>query len=614
MNHPSDPHLKDPPTKNPPMKNPSIESSSNPPQKASTNSPTLISTNPSSDSMKISNPQPRPTKSKGRGGVVLAILIALLIAALVGYWIYANAGSSPIDNGDVPTAIARKTTLTDRVIEQGELESQSTIQGKCECDNNENKIIFLAPEGKVVQKDEIVCKFDTSEITEEITERKSRVNESQTEVETAEQELKVQIDENSTSLRTAEQTLEFAELDLDKYVNGDYPVNKSDIEGAISEAQTEFDKANRDMENTRALVKRGFREYEQLREAQQVVKSANLRLKNARQKLDSLERFEHVKSKKEFTSKVTEAEHALAIAKTTSAANESKARDKLANEKRGLEIQKNRLKELEKNLAKHEMKAPQAGTLAYGYSYRDDGKVREGSVLYQSQTVFILPDMERMQVKVGVHETLVSKVRPGQNAIIKVDAFPGSVLNGKVKSVSPLSASTRWEPSNNYHVIVTIESFPKEYKLKPGMTAEVEIVVGQYDDVIAVPVQAVTTHSNHEYVFVKNTNGEFVSKRVKTGKANVSFVAIEEGLEVDSVVALDAYQRGLREFDSKEKQLTEAPEAEAPEAEVEEAEVEEAEDAEAEVPEVEVEVPEVEVPEAEVPEVEVPQAKEAVAE
>lgn len=62
------------------------------------------------------------------------------------------------------------------------------------------------------------------------------------------------------------------------------------------------------METTRALVKRGSRAYEQLREKQQVVKSTELRLKNAKQKLDSLERFDHVKSTKEFESKVAEAE------------------------------------------------------------------------------------------------------------------------------------------------------------------------------------------------------------------------------------------------------------------------------------------------------------------
>lgn len=128
--------------------------------------------------------------------------------------------------------------MIDRVIEQGELESQSTVKGKCECDSYENKIIFLVPEGKIVKKDEVVCKLDSSKIKEEITERESRVNESKTEVEKAEQELKVQEDENSTAIRTAEQTFEFGKLDRNKYMEGDYPVSKADFEGQISEART----------------------------------------------------------------------------------------------------------------------------------------------------------------------------------------------------------------------------------------------------------------------------------------------------------------------------------------------------------------------------------------
>ena len=68
-------------------------------------------------------------------------------------------------------------------------------------------------------------------------------------------------------------------------------------------------------------------------------------------------------------------------------------------------------------------------------------------------------------------------------------------------------------------------------------------------------------------MFVKDAGGEFVSKPIKTGNSNVSFVAIEEGLEPEAVVALDAYQRGLKEFDSKDDQLPEVPETEDPETE-----------------------------------------------
>jgi len=473
----------------------------------------------------------------------------LLVLGVGIYLIYANTGTSGEDISDVPTAVARLTTLIDKVVEQGELESQSTITGKCEIQSYDNKLIFLAPEGSIVEKDEIVAKFDTSEIDKQITERTARVNEEKTEVEAAEQELKVQKDENASLIRKAKQTLDFAKLDLKKYQQGDYLVSRSEIEGTISEAQTTVDKDRRNRENMRALVKRGIRSYEQLREAEQVVKSAELRLKSAKQKLNSLVKFEHVKSLAEFEGLAIEAEFALKAAKTTAAAKLAQAKDKLKNEKRGLKIQQSRLDEEKKNLAKHVMAAPQKGTLAYGRNRWDGEKAHEGGTIYRNQPVFVLPDMNRMQVKVGVHETLVSKVKVKQKALVKVDAFSDKTLYGTVKSVSPLSASTRRQASNNYQVVVTIDEFPKKIKLKPGMTAEVEIYVGKYEDVLAVPIGAVTSFGNKKFVFVKNAKGEFESREVKVGSANLSFVAIEEGLETDQVVALDAYQRGLASFD-----------------------------------------------------------------
>ena len=445
-------------------------------------------------------------------------------------------------------------TLLDKVVEQGELESQSTINCVCQVDKYENKIIFLAPEGKLVKKDEVVVKFDPSEITKEIDERKARINEETAETETAKQELKVQEDENVINLRTAKQTLEFAELDLKKYIEGDYLVNKSEIEGNISEAQTAVDKARRDRENMRALVKRGFREYEQLREADQVVTSTELRLKNAKQKLESLEKFEHVKSLAEFKGKAEEAKYKLKIAETTAAAKLAKAKDRLSNQERGLKMQKDRLKRLQEDLGHHSIKAPQDGTLTYARQrWRENGaKVHEGSVVDQNQLVVILPDMTRMQVKVGVHETMVSKVKVGQPALVRVDAFSGRPLTGRVKTVSDLSASTRWERSRDYHVEVTIDSFPEDMKIKPGMTAEVEILVGQYENVLAVPIQAVTNFGRDKFLFVRKGDADFEVQKVKTGRSNLSFVEIEEGIENDQTVALDAYQRGLIEFEGLE--------------------------------------------------------------
>ena len=155
-------------------------------------------------------------------------LLLLLAAVGVGifYGVSTFSGKSNADS-DIPTATARVTTLVDKVVEQGAIESQSTVSGSCEL-NRENKIIFLAPEGALVKKDEVVVKFDDSDIKKEITDAETNVNKSKAEVETSQQDLKVQEDENVIAIRNATQTLKFAKLDLKKYMEGDYIVKKSE--------------------------------------------------------------------------------------------------------------------------------------------------------------------------------------------------------------------------------------------------------------------------------------------------------------------------------------------------------------------------------------------------
>ena len=376
-------------------------------------------------------------------------------------------------------------------------------------------------------------------------------------VEAARQQLVVQKDENESSIRAAEQAVEFAELDLKKYEDGDYKVTRSGMEFEISESETNLEKVRRQMENIRALVKRGFSNAEAYLEAQQQVRSAEIRVTRDRQKLATLDNFQHKKSLAEFKGKFEEAKHKLTVAKTTAEAKLNQAKDKLKNEEYSLKHQKRRLKDYQKALAAHVMVAPQDGTLAYANDdWRGNGeKLHEGSMIYQNQPVFVLPDMARMQAKVGIHESLVSKVKPGQKAIIRVDAFSSFALKATVKSVSPLSASTRWQPSNNYTVVVTIDEIPEGLKLKPDMSAKVEIVVGQYNDILAIPIQAVASFGHKKFVFVQNAERIFEPQEVEVGNANISFVEIVSGLDVGNVVALDAYQRALTEFGDQEPEI-----------------------------------------------------------
>ena len=444
-------------------------------------------------------------------------------------------------------------TLRDKVIEDGELESQQTIKGNCEIDDWNNKLIFLAPEGELVKKGQVVARFDSSEIEEEVSDRMTRVNDKKSDVDKAEQELKVQKDENVKNILAAEKAEESARLDLEKYLKGDYVVKISELEVEISESTTAVEKARRALSSTRTLVKGGFTDYGSLREAEQILKSAQSKRRINVQRLSTYQTFEHVQTRTSLEGKYESSKNDHAVAKTTAVAKLKQAEDLLKNEKQGLKIEKRRLEEKKLDQERHTMYAPEKGTLLYAKDrYNDNEKVHEGSTIYRNQPVFVLPDMGRMQVKVGVHESLIGKIKPKQPALVRVDAFSNQALKGSVESVALLSDSRGNDATNSYSVIVKIKSFPEDAKLKPGMSANVEILVGTYPDVLAVPIQAITSFGRKKFVFVKNAENEFEPREVELGESNTSFMVIKSGVEAGEVVSLDAWERGLREFKQEE--------------------------------------------------------------
>jgi multidrug efflux pump subunit AcrA (membrane-fusion protein) len=172
------------------------------------------------------------------------------------------------------------------------------------------------------------------------------------------------------------------------------------------------------------------------------------------------------------------------------------------------------------------------------------------------QDIFYLPDMNNMQVKLTVHESVINRIKVDQRASIRLDAFSDFKLGGKVSYVSELVASS-YGDAKNYDATVVVDQIPEGLQLKPGMTAEVEILVGTYENILAIPVGAVTEHFQQTYVYVQEGDS-FRRQPVKTGRSSHSFVEIVEGLKPDMVVAMDAYQRGTNDFAAAERKSDDA--------------------------------------------------------
>src|SRR5262249_8689592 len=154
--------------------------------------------------------------------------------------------------------------------------------------------------------------------------------------------------------------------------------------------------------------------------------------------------------------------------------------------------------------------------------------VREGQKLMQ------IPDLRSMQVNTKVHEALVSRVHSAQPALVRVDSFPDRILSGQVAIVATVSSQQDFMSADVkvYTTKVVIEG--SQEGLKPGMSAEVTITVGDaLEHVLTVPVQGIVGGAElgkYRKCFVLTPQGP-EERNVVIGQSNEKMAEVKEGLK-----------------------------------------------------------------------------------
>ncbi len=124
----------------------------------------------------------------------------------------------------------------------------------------------------------------------------------------------------------------------------------------------------------------------------------------------------------------------------------------------------------------------------------------------QAPTLFtIAKDLMQMQVDTNFSEADIGRIEKGQEATFNVDAYPERTFRGRVSEVrnAPLTVQN----VVTYDVVIQVDN--KDLKLKPGMTANVSIVIAHKDGVLKIPNAAL----RYRPEFAKAANNEGVRKK-----------------------------------------------------------------------------------------------------
>ncbi|HWA88744.1 MAG TPA: efflux RND transporter periplasmic adaptor subunit [Rhizomicrobium sp.] len=163
--------------------------------------------------------------------------------------------------------------------------------------------------------------------------------------------------------------------------------------------------------------------------------------------------------------------------------------------------------------------------LDFGRVIRRDGEI--GQLIPANQPVFWIAGRSAIRISADVDEEDVARLRVGQAALIRADAFPGRIFEGHVLSITP-----KGDPvARSYRVRISV---PKDCPLLIGMTAETNIVVRRTEHALLLPSAAVDAGT-----LWMLRGGRLVRVKVGVGAVGADKTEIVSGVSTRDLVVAD---------------------------------------------------------------------------
>ena len=332
--------------------------------------------------------------------------------------------------------------------------------------------------------------------------------------------------------------------DLEKLGDGEAKQRLRKLLDDLQVAEKELNQATNTLSGTQRLLEKGFVTRNDWERDEIAWNSARLKVQTAETAKELYLKYEFVKAAEESLSKYSEAVRELDRAKKAAVSKIAQSEARLRSAEAQYNVQLRRRNDLAEQKAKCVIPATKPGLVVYGGG-RDDGiyygdqeRIREGATVRERQAIITIPNLNRMEVSVKIHESYIKKVKKGQKAKVTIDAFPDQILEAEVNKVAVLPDSqNRWMNPDLKVYITDLAIVGTHDWVKPGMSAKVEIVVDRLDDVVQIPVQAVVSEGTQQVCYI-DTGYKTEKRVVTTGQFNDEFIEIVSGLKEGEKVLL----------------------------------------------------------------------------
>jgi len=459
---------------------------------------------------------PTAPPEEGKLGIrllIAAVVVVILAGGAFGLMSLVSSGGTSTADSMLTAPVIRGDMLV-TVTEDGNLESAANIDIKCEVAGG-TSILWIVEDGKEVKEGEKLVELDASALEEQINQQR------------------ITFEKSRAAKIQAEKDFAAAKLAVQEYLEGTFVQLLQDQDAQITISEENLRTAQNTLEHSQRMFRKGYISSLDLESQQFAVQRAQLELDSARTARDVLVKYTKEKTLQDLESKRDSAE--------------AQARSEGAS----YDLEQSRLQRLESQLEHCMIKAPADGMVVYAkqQSGRMGGsqqaQIEEGAMVRERQTILMLPDLSLMQVKVNVHESKIEMLgRAMRTAQQKGEALGASIkiqdleFPGTLSSIANQPEPSGWWTGNvkEYATIIAIAGKPKG--LRPGMTAECEVLIDHVKDVLQVPVAAVVEQRGGYFCWVKTDKGP-ERRPLVLGVTNDLYVEVNDGVKDGEQVVLN---------------------------------------------------------------------------
>lgn len=416
-------------------------------------------------------------------GVALLGLIALM------WW--SRAATEP---SDLVVEVQRGSLVSDLTV-TGVLKPVQSITYRSPVPGRELEITWLAEEGSHVEPGDPLVHLDTTELERDIDRQRQDLRQLRLDLQAAHGERQ----EAESAVRMA--------------AEGDGALSLAEAQAGLQLAERKRDRLAEAYAGLRPLLARGFITRDELSRTASDLEQAEQELQLARKRADVVERLTHPRDQQRAN--VALAQKQAQVENVVGRVEEAEAR----------------LHVLTALLEACHIVARGPGLVVHepwlGANPRR--KVRVGDRVTSSQAIVTIPEIARMTVEASVAEAELHAVRPGQAAVVHIEAFPGLQVPGRVVRVGSVAAALADRPLDDKRFELIIEVDSGEEALRPDMSARADVRIAEEPDTLLVPLAAVSIGTGGATVRLVQ-GGRRVERRVELGASNARFVSVRAGV------------------------------------------------------------------------------------